>query len=84
LTPHPSARSDTHFCANAADREFVLMEAARNGESRHKAIGFSRVGRLLAVVHTEEDGELIRIISACPATARDEGAAEWNEGDAGS
>ena len=54
------------------DPLLVVTEAGRNGECRDKAIGFSSAGRLLVVVHTETDGEFIRIISAWPATATDE------------
>jgi uncharacterized DUF497 family protein len=59
----------TEAVAVFTDPEFVLTDVARNGESRHKAIGFSSTGKLLAVVHTEADGEFIRIISAWQATA---------------
>ena len=51
------------------DTMLVIADAARNGEHRHKAIGFSSCGNLLAVVHTEPDHEFIRIISAWHATA---------------
>ena len=51
------------------DVMLVITDAARNGEHRHKAIGFSSSGNLLAVVHAEPDSEFIRIISAWPATA---------------
>lgn len=54
------------------DPLLVVAEAARNGECRDKAIGFSGRGRLLAVIHAESDGELIRIISAWPASAAEE------------
>jgi uncharacterized protein len=47
----------------------LIVNAARNGENRDKAIGFSRRGRLLCVVHIEVEYEFIRIISAWPATA---------------
>jgi uncharacterized DUF497 family protein len=50
------------------DPHLVIVNAARNGESRDKAIGIGSAGKLLAVVHMEVDGEFIRIISAWPAT----------------
>ncbi|MEK7286348.1 MAG: BrnT family toxin [Nitrospirota bacterium] len=40
------------------------------GEHRLITVGFSSVGRLLVVSHTER-GKAIRIISARPATARE-------------
>jgi uncharacterized DUF497 family protein len=40
------------------------------GEQRFITVGFSSVGRLLFVSHTER-GEAVRIISARPATARE-------------
>ena len=50
------------------DPHLVIVDAARNGESRDKAIGIGDAGTLLAVVHVEVDGEFIRIISAWQAT----------------
>ncbi len=51
------------------DPHLIIVDAARNGESRDKAIGIGATGKLLSVVHQEVDGEFIRIISAWPATA---------------
>jgi uncharacterized DUF497 family protein len=51
------------------DPHLIIVDAARNGESRDKAIGIGTTGKLLSVVHLEVDGEFIRIISAWPATA---------------
>ncbi|MEJ1960085.1 MAG: BrnT family toxin [Gammaproteobacteria bacterium] len=50
------------------DPHLVIVDAARNGESRDKAIGMSSAGKLLSIVHVEVDDEFIRIISAWPAT----------------
>ncbi|MBL8672751.1 MAG: BrnT family toxin [Alphaproteobacteria bacterium] len=55
------------------DPLFVLTDATRDDEARDAAIGFDRLGRLLFVVHVERDGESIRIVSARPADAREEG-----------
>ena len=46
------------------DPLFVLVDASRNEEARHAAIGFDATGRLLYVVHVEIDGASIRIVSA--------------------
>ena len=54
------------------DPLFVLRDASRNNESRDTAIGFSAEGHLLTVVHIENHGEFIRIISAWRATAAEE------------
>ena len=70
--PENLARHGIEFTEAATvfeDPLLVITGATRNGESRDKAIGFSSTGKLLAVVHTETDGEFIRIISAWPATA---------------
>ena len=70
--PENQARHDIEFTEAATvfeDPLLVITDAARNGEIRDKAIGFSNTGKLLAVVHMEVDGEFIRIISAWPATA---------------
>lgn len=52
-----------------SDPLFVLVNASRNDEVRHAAIGFDLAGRLLYVVHIEIEESYIRIISArraCP------------------
>lgn len=54
------------------DPLLVVTDAGAETESRDKAIGFSTEGRLLAVVHVEAEGELIRIISAWRASATEE------------
>ena len=45
-----------------------LVDASRNGESRDAAIGYDDAGKLLFVVHIEQEEEAIRIISARAAT----------------
>jgi uncharacterized DUF497 family protein len=65
-------KHDVEFTEAASvfrDPHLVITDAARNGESRDKAIGIGLAGKLLSVVHVEVDGEFIRIISAWPATA---------------
>jgi len=54
------------------DPFFKLQDASRNNEGRDAAIGFSSIGRLLTVVHTEVDGDHIRLISARRASASEE------------
>ena len=48
------------------DPLLVLVDAARNDESRDAVIGFDRLARLLFVVHIEIDGDCIRINAALP------------------
>lgn len=55
-----------------ADPLFVLVDAARNDESRDAAIGFDATGRLLYVVHIEFEASYIRIISARRAEPHEE------------
>ena len=50
----------------------MLVDAARNDESRDAVIGFDRLARLLFVVHIEIDGDCIRIISVRPAELHEE------------
>ena len=50
----------------------LVVDASRNAEARDAAIGFDESGRLLTVVHVQIDDERVRIISARPATAREE------------
>ncbi len=45
-----------------------LIEASRNNELRHRAIGYSKLERLLVVVHLEETETGFRIISAWKAS----------------
>ena len=54
------------------DRNFVLVDAARNDEARDAVIGFDLTGRLLFVVHIEFDDTVIRIISARRADPEEE------------
>lgn len=49
-----------------------VIDASRHDEARNAAVGFDDSGRLLSVVHVEFDNERVRIISARPATAREE------------
>jgi uncharacterized DUF497 family protein len=70
--PENQAKHGIEFTEAATvfdDPLLVITDAARNGEHRDKAIGFSSSGKLLAVVHLEPNGEYIRIISAWLATA---------------
>lgn len=50
------------------DPFFKLVEASRNDEARDAAIGMDEQFRVLYVVHIEQDGEVIRLISARRAT----------------
>lgn len=54
------------------DPLFVIVDASRNDEARHAAIGFDAASRLLYVVHIEIEASCIRIISARRATSREE------------
>jgi len=54
------------------DPLFVVVDASRNDEARHAAIGFDATCRLLYVVHVEIEASCIRIISARRATSREE------------
>lgn len=45
-----------------------LVDAGRHDEARDAVIGYDATGRLLFVVHIEWEGEVIRLISARPAT----------------
>ncbi len=54
------------------DPLFVLVDASRNNEARHAAIGFDGASRLLYVVHVEIEARAIRIVSARRATSREE------------
>lgn len=54
------------------DPLLLVVDASRNAEARDAAIGFDESGRLLTVVHVQIDDERVRIISARPATAREE------------
>jgi len=54
------------------DPLFIVIDAARNDESRDAAIGFDVGGRLLYVVHIEFEGSHIRIISARRAEPEEE------------
>lgn len=54
------------------DPLFVLVDASRNAEARHAAIGFDGTGRLLCVVHVEIEDDCVRIISARRATLDEE------------
>lgn len=46
-----------------------LVDASRNGESRDAAIGYDDAGKLLFVVHIQQEEEAIRIISARKTTS---------------
>ena len=45
-----------------------LIEASRNNQLRHRAVGYSKLERLLVVVHLEETENGFRIISAWKAS----------------
>ena len=53
-----------------------MEDASTGGEERQAAIGFSEDWALLYVVHLLREGDLIRIISARPATAQERRAYE--------
>ena len=48
-----------------------IMDASRNDEQRDAAIGLDEKTRVLYVVHIEEEGEAIRLISARLATTQE-------------
>ena len=54
------------------DPLFKLVEAVRGDEARFAVIGFDAGARLLFVVHVEMLGDVLRIISARPATRSEE------------
>jgi uncharacterized protein len=43
------------------DPLLTLQDASRNDEARDAVIGFSSNGKLLTVVHIEQEGEFIRL-----------------------
>ena len=51
------------------DPFFRWVDASRKGEPRDAVIGYDALSRLLFVVHVEQDGQAIRIISARRATS---------------
>lgn len=53
------------------DPFFKLVDAERQQEARDAVIGYDEAGRLLFVVHIEIEGEIIRLISARKATAKE-------------
>ncbi len=53
------------------DPFFKLVDAERQQEARDAVIGYDESGRLLFVVHIEIEGEIIRLISARKATAKE-------------
>ena len=55
-----------------ADPLFKLVEAVRGDEARFAVIGFDAGARLLFVVHVEMLCDVLRIISARPATRSEE------------
>jgi uncharacterized DUF497 family protein len=54
------------------DPLFVLVDASRNEEARHAAIGLDLAARLLYVVHVEIEDSHIRIVSARRAEPEEE------------
>jgi uncharacterized DUF497 family protein len=48
-----------------------ILDASRNDEQRDAAIGLDEKTRVLYVVHIEEEGEAIRLISARLATTQE-------------
>jgi uncharacterized protein len=53
------------------DPFLVLLDASRNDEARDAVIGLDTRYNLLYVVHIEQDGDRIRIISARKATRQE-------------
>jgi uncharacterized protein len=53
------------------DPFLVLVDASRNDEARDAVIGLDTRYNLLYVVHIEQDGDCIRIISARRATRQE-------------
>jgi uncharacterized protein len=53
------------------DPFLVLVDASRNDEARDAVIGLDTRYNLLYVVHIEQDGDRIRIISARKATRQE-------------
>jgi uncharacterized protein len=50
---------------------FLVLDASRNDEARDAVIGLDTRYNLLYVVHIEQDGDRIRIISARKATRQE-------------
>ncbi len=48
-----------------------LVDAGTEQEARDAVIGYDESGRLLFVVHIENEGEVIRLISARKATVKE-------------
>ncbi|NJL88688.1 MAG: BrnT family toxin [Coleofasciculaceae cyanobacterium SM2_1_6] len=53
------------------DPFLILVDASRNDEARDAVIGLNARYNLLYVVHIEQDGNFIRIISARKATRQE-------------
>jgi uncharacterized protein len=53
------------------DPFLILVDASRNNESRDAVIGLDTRYNLLYVVHIEQEGDYIRIISARKATRQE-------------
>lgn len=57
-----------HACEAFFDPFLCLLDAGRRGEERDAILGEDTAGRLLFVVHTQQEGNRFRIISARKAT----------------
>ncbi len=55
-------------CEVFFDPFFRLLDASDRGEARDAVLGYAEEGALLFVVHMVRAGEIIRVISARPAT----------------
>ena len=55
-------------CEAFFDPFLCLRDASRKGEERDAIIGADTVGRLLFVVHIQQEGDRFRVISARKAT----------------
>ena len=58
-------------CETFFDPFLQVVDASRNFEERDGLIGMDQTGHLLFVVHIEQEGDRIRIISARKATAEE-------------
>ena len=55
-------------CEAFFDPFLYLRDASRKGEERDAIVGADTVGRLLYVVHIQQEGDRFRVISARKAT----------------
>ncbi len=58
-------------CEAFFDPFLRVVDASRNSEARDAMIGMDKIGRLLFVVHIQQEEDRIRIISARKAAAEE-------------